>query len=245
MRCCGRRLLALLLILCCLPLNVLAMQLDERAYNKLKNMHFSVLIVGDSQLAGAGWEGGYGNCIRESYANAEVTNVAVSGSRLSKDGIFSQWEQYMAAGNEAPDFVLLDGGFNDLPLLRHLDYSREALEVVKNELVTLIESIHKANPDVHIIYITIPPLVEWKDSTSGPPSYTIQELYWKEIREVINAYNYVTMLDLFSINPFQYPRSDSYRTYFKDSLHMNEAGYRKTYEYIDNILLVQLAKMGS
>jgi hypothetical protein len=50
----------------------------------------------------------------------------------------------------------------------------------------------------------------------------------------------VTVVDLFSINPFQYPSAQSYRKHLADSIHFNEAGYRKTFEYFHNILSVEL-----
>ena len=202
---------------------------------------FSVLILGDSQMAGAGWKGGYGNCISEAYPNAKVTNLAQNGSCLANGDIHAQWEFYLSEFTDMPDFVLLDGGINDLPYLQREEFKDTGFSIVSDALCSLVEEIHEANPDTRILYTLMPPLAEWKDSDNGPPSYEIQEHYWKKMNIIASAYDYITVLDLFSINPFGYPCVACYRENLADSIHLSEAGYRKTFEYINNALVPHLA----
>ena len=205
------------------------------------DLPFSVLILGDSQMAGAGWEGGYANCISETYPNAQVVNLAQNGSCLANGDIQAQWEFYLSEASAMPDFVLLDGGINDLPYLQKEEFKDTGMPLVEEALCSLIEQIHEANPDTRILYTLMPPLAEWKDSDNGPPSYEIQERYWKELNIIASAYDYVTVLDLFSVNPFHYPCADCYRENLADSIHLSEAGYWKTFEYINNALVPHLA----
>jgi len=202
---------------------------------------FSVLILGDSQMAGAGWEGGYANCISETYPNAQVVNLAQNGSCLANGDIHAQWEFFLSQATTMPDFVLLDGGINDLPYLLREEFKDTGLSLVSEALRSLIEQIHELSPDTRILYVLMPPLAEWKDSDNGPPAYDIQENYWKQLNILASAYDYVTVLDLFSVNPFSYPCAECYRENLADSIHLNESGYRKTFEYINNALVPHLA----
>lgn len=240
-----RRLLFVFVIILCLmlPAAAMAAHLKDNLHERIESDTFSVLILGDSQMAGAGWEGGYANCIQEEYPNAQVINLAQNGSLLSNGDIHAQWEYYLAEDLAVPDFVLLDGGINDLSYMRKEDFDEAGLALVFESLRSIIEQIHEANPDAHIIYTIIPPLGEWKDSESGPPSYDVQDLYWKYMNIVAGSYDYVTVLDLFSLNPFRFPCAECYRENFADAIHLNETGYRNTFGYIDNILVARLAKL--
>ena len=191
-------------------------------------------------MAGAGWEGGYKTCFLEAYPNATVVNLAQGGSCLTNGDIHAQWEFYLANTTVMPDFVLLDGGLNDLPYLRKAEFKDTGAALASEALRSLVEQIHAASPDTRIIYTLMPPLAEWKDSEEGPPSYEIQEHYWKQLNISAGAYDYVTVLDLFSFNPFCYPSAERYAENFADSVHLNEAGYRKTFEYINNAIVPHL-----
>lgn len=239
-----RRLLPVIALILCFTLAAVVMMTrrKEPLQPRIGEDHsFSVLILGDSQMAGAGWEGGYGNCISEFYPNAQVTNLAQNGSCLAKGDIHAQWEYFLSESSAMPDFVLLDGGINDLPYLQREEFKDTGMPLVSNALCSLIEHIHEANPDTRILYVLMPPLAEWKDSDDGPPSYEIQERYWKQMNILASAYDYVTVLDLFSLNPFSYPSAACYRENLADSIHLNETGYRKTFEYINNALVPHLA----
>lgn len=202
---------------------------------------FSVLILGDSQMAGAGWDGGYENCILEAYPQAQVVNLAQNGSLLSNGDIHAQWEFFLSNAAFTPDFVLFDGGTNDLPYLQKEEFKETGLPMVSNALSSLIELIHEAYPQARILYTLMPPFVEWKDSEHGPPAYEIQEHFWKQLNIVASGYDYVTVLDLFSLNPFRFPCAECYRENLADSIHLNETGYRNTFEYINNALVPHLA----
>jgi len=228
----------LLIVSLCLAL--LAVAAAVYLMGSTEDHSFSMLILGDSQMAGSGWEGGYANCVSETYPNALVINLAQPGSLLANGDIHQQWEFFLSEASYMPDYVLLDGGANDLPHLQKEEFKENGLELVSYALCDLIERIHEENPDTHIIYTLMPPLLEWKDSDDGPPAYDVQRRYWKQLHRIANAYDYVTVVDLFSINPFQFPSQGNYRKYFADSIHLNEAGYRKSFEYIRNILTAQL-----
>lgn len=238
-----RRLFSFMLILCfALPAAAMAAHLKDDLHTGIDDYPFSMLILGDSQMAGAGWEGGYANCISEDYSHVKIFNLAQNGSLLSNGDIRAQWEFYLSKGLPMPDFVLLDGGINDLSYMRREDFENAGLAAVYESLRSLIEQIQEASPDTHIIYTIMPPYQEWKDSEGGPPSYDIQDLYWKYMNIIASTYDGVTVLDLFSLNPFHYPCAECHHENFADSIHLNEAGYRKTYEYIDNILVARLAQ---
>lgn len=238
-----RRLPALLAILCLIPLMFAAAETaEDNAHLDVSDCAFSVLILGDSQMAGAGWDGGYANCIAETYPEAQMLNLAADGSRLAEGGIHAQWSLYLREDLPLPDFVLLDGGINDLPRLRQQEYSSEAVQEVEDAFCSLVEAIHTASPDTHIIYLLMPPFPEWEDSQSGPPSYEIQARFWKRMNIIASTYDYVTVVDLFSLNPFLYPCAACYREYLTDGIHLSEAGYRTTYTYLDNILVACLMR---
>lgn len=237
-----RLLFVFVLILCiALPNAAMAMHLKDDSYTGIKNLSFSMLILGDSQMAGKGWEGGYANCILEAYPNANVLNLAQNGSMLAKGDIHAQLEFYLSEGFSMPDFILLDGGINDLPYLQQDGFEDTGMSMLEEALCSLLEEIHELSPDTRVIYILMPPLEEWKDSENGPLSYAVQEHYWKQMNIIANTYDFVTVLDLFSINPFCYPCAECYRENFVDSVHLGEAGYRNTFVYIDNILIACLA----
>lgn len=236
-----RRPWILILVLCPVLLAVAAVLLGKGASENIpEDLRFSVLILGDSQMAGAGWDGGYENCISETYPGAKVINLAQNGSLLANGDIRTQWEYFLSEATSMPDFVLLDGGINDLPHLRKEEFQDTGMSLVDEALRSLIEQIHQVSPDTHIIYVLMPPFAEWKNSENGPPSYEAQQRYWKQLNISANGYDYVTVVDLFSLNPFQYPSAESYHKYLADSIHLSEAGYRKTFEYLKNILTARL-----
>lgn len=238
---CKRLLFFMLILSFILPSAAVAAHLRAGSETGVEDCFFSVLILGDSQMAGDGWNGGYANCIKEAYPNAQVINLAKSGSLLVNGNIHAQWEFFQTANVPMPDFVLFDGGINDLCQKKETLTERD-FALVKEAFCSLLESIHKRSPDTHIIYTLLPPVNEWKDSEKGPPSYDVQAYYWKQINIIASSYDYVTVLDLFSLNPFHFPCVECYREYFADSIHLSESGYRKTFEYIDNILMLRLAK---
>lgn len=195
---------------------------------------FSVLILGDSQMYGACWEGGYANCISELYPDAQIFNLAQNGSLLANGDIRAQWDYYRSETTLQPDIILLDGGTNDMPYLKREEFKDTALPLVTEALCSLLEEIHDASPNTRIIYVLMPPFAEWEDSEDGPPSYEIQKHYWKQLKKTAGAYDYVTVVDLFSINPFLYPDAETYQKNLADSIHMNETGYRSTFPYIND-----------
>lgn len=239
-----RALFALAMIVCLMAPDIaMAAHLKEDSQTGIADRSFFVLILGDSQMAGAGWEGGYSNCIREAYPNATVVNLAQNGNLLASGEILAQWEFFLTQELPMPDIVLFDGGINDLPYTQKAEFKDSGMTLVQDALAALIGRIHEESPDTRIIYTLMPPFEEWKDSENGPPSYDIQEHYWKQINITASAYDFVTVLDLFSLNPFRFPCAECYHENLADSIHLNEAGYRKTFEYIDNVLVGCLARM--
>lgn len=234
---CKRLLILALTLTLALPAGASAAHWHAEAYS------FTVLMLGDSQIAGAGWDGGYANLIEEYYPDAEVCNLGKHGSRLYNDKILGQWRWYASQDDlPMPDFVLLDGGTVDLNFLKMENFDDEGLAWILYSLEKLLEEIHKTSPDTQIIYITMPPLFEWEDEEDGIPSYEIQHKYWKYMYNTASKYDYVTVLDLFSLNPFHYPCMDCFDKYFADSLHLNERGYRESFPYLDNVLTALLGE---
>ena len=238
-----RRALVLVFVLCLmLSVNCFAVHEEDEFHKKMEDLAFSVLILGDSQMAGSGWKGGYANCIQETFPNARVVNLAQGGSLLVSGDIFAQWEYYLSQDVRMPEIILLDGGINDLSYMKSEEYRENGLSLVTEAFCFLIEDIHERSPDTQIIYTTMPPLEEWDDPEKGPPSYEIQQIFWKYMNITANKYNYVTVLDLFSLNPFHFPCVECYCENFVDSIHLNESGYRNTFGYVCSILETSLTK---
>ncbi|MBE5768514.1 MAG: SGNH/GDSL hydrolase family protein [Clostridiales bacterium] len=214
---------------------------DEH-YPDVSEAEFSVLILGDSQMAGVGWKDGYANCIKEAYPNAKVINLAQDGKLLTDGGILGQWDYYLEKECPMPDVILMDGGANDLFYLPRDGHIENWVNKVCDTLHYLLEKIHLQSPDTQVIYCTFPPLVEWNDPAKGPPEYKAQKIFWKKLVAVSNTFGHVTVLDLFSLNSFHYPCRLCYQEYLADSVHLNENGYRKTFEHIDSILAALLAE---
>lgn len=237
-----RSILLIVLIFCAvLAAVLLIMQRGSKTEkNPAEDLSFSVLIMGDSQMAGNGWQGAYGNCLSERYPNALVINLAQSGALLANGNIHAQWDYYLSETDMMPDYVLLDGGVNDLSYLKTEKFPEGGFYLVSDALCALIEHIHAESPETHIIYTLMPPLAEWEESEEGLPSYDIQESYWKHMNSIAGTYEYVTVVDLFSINPFEYPDVASYQKNLADSVHLSETGYRNTFEYINNALEAHL-----
>ena len=236
---------SLVVLLLCIALSALAIfrrTAGKKDYTG-SDQAFTLLILGDSQMAGLGWPGGYQNCISEIYPNAVVFNLAQSGNLLSNGDIQAQWDYYLSKTDVVPDLILLDGGTNDMPYLKKAAYQDIVLPMVSDALSCLLEQIHRTCPDTHIIYTLMPPYAEWKDSEDGPPAYEVQERYWQQLNALASTYDYVTVVDLFSINPFDYPDANTYRANLADSIHLNETGYRNSFEYINHALLSHLAEL--
>ena len=239
-----RRKILLVLVLCLIVSAALLLTRRKEAAqaNSIDEKPFILLIMGDSQMAGYGWTGGYGNCLSEVYPNATLINLAQSGALLANGEIHAQWDFYLAETDIMPDYVLLDGGINDLSYLKMEKFPEGGFRLASDAMCALIEHIHTESPDTKIIYVAMPPFAEWTEAEDGIPAYDIQEDYWRHMNGIAGAYEYVTVVDLFSIDPFGYPDVASYQKNIADSVHLSEAGYRNTFEYINKALETCLVK---
>lgn len=236
-----RRFILCALVLCLLlPAGAMADHMEEDIHRNKETEAFSVLILGDSQMAGDGWAGGYTNCFEEHYPNARVLNLAQSGARLEDGEIFDQWEYFLKMDAQMPDYVIMDGGANDLFAMKKDGVTEEKIDKAQDDLKTLLKAIHEESPETSIIYVTMPPLQEWSDSEKGTPSYKTQQYFWKKMSFVACRCYYVTVVDFFSLNPFHFPCKQCHEEHFADSIHLNENGYRRTFNYyIDNLFMAQ------
>lgn len=107
-----------------------------------------ILGIGDSLMAGntlpksASWFNLAAGAADMVHYNAAVNGMPVSGA----DSMASNIDAYLAAF-PAPDYVIIQGGANDLRLSRSLGAFREALE-------TIVAKIRESSPSARIMFMT-------------------------------------------------------------------------------------------
>ena len=196
-----------------------------------------ILMCGDSLMYGLGWAGGFKNCLTEKHPTATITNVAVNGATISQTS--QDWIALQLASNCADkDIIIFDGGFNDLgeeipigDIPENIGYI-EGATTITQYFSTVLYQIRTVNPQADVFYI-IPIL--YQGSQVGNISTKQQNTLADSLKTIAGYYG-VGIIDLrhcatvFTITPI----NSTNNPYMYDSLHYNEAGYRKVAPYIDH-----------
>lgn len=207
----------------------------------------TILCIGDSMMAGNGWAGGYANCVQENHPTAIIKNIAQSGATLIQNDtgnfIFSQIKAWHDAGREEPDIILIDGGGNDC-LYRatigtgKLDscYINGWQTTMCDALEYLIYASKKWYPNSKMLYISNPLMMQWADTTKIPsvPTPDVQLEYLVAREKVLEKWG-IPIADVRRDGNLTSCISEQ-GSFFMDSIHMNEAGYRYVAPVIENAL---------
>lgn len=203
----------------------------------------SALFIGDSVQYGQGNSGkGWSYYIEEEYALDTVKKVAVSGSSFTKnssgtDRIINQFKNL--TGDY--DFVILEGGINDLTYGSTWGTVSTDYTIVNNSTVVVeaieetIHTILTKYPNSKIGYILL-----YNTEDSGRNGHDTQlDAYHELILSIFNKWN-IPVFDMYSGSVMYEGEQVTFdelldvhnTTYLSDGLHLNDAGYQLTYKYI-------------
>lgn len=202
-----------------------------------------VLILGDSVGAGNGWEGGFANLINEDFPGVIISNLSVTGSKLSEKQLY--WRLVNAYENSfIADYIIFDGGGNDLltgvsnGTLDPDVYSAggQGNEFDTNTVIGafehLITNIQKFFPHAKIIFYNLYKL--HPDAANVP--YATQRQAWQLLREAAKKYS-IRYVDLYNEGNFTPASEEQWDAFMFDWVHINEAGYRRFWPLIKDALI--------
>lgn len=211
--------------------------------SKLTNK--KIVCIGDSLMYGSGWIGGYANCIKENHPEADIENIAISGTTLVNDSIFSQIIGYYKQGKQAPDLIIFDGGGNDFINRATLGEVAEVTCAVNDSSTTcgalenMINAIRNTYPKAKLLYISTPPMYQWGDGTIVPgiPTAKVQREYLDAIEKVLDKWS-VAIADIHrNGNVTSYTVNQTKEFFMEnDTIHFNENGYRHVAPVIEDAL---------
>lgn len=203
----------------------------------------SALFIGDSVQYGQGNSGkGWSYYIEEEYALDTVKKVAVSGSSFTKnssgtDRIINQFKNLTGEY----DFVILEGGINDLTYGSTWGTVSNDYTIVNNSTIiveAIEETIHTMltkYPNSKVGYILL-----YNTEDSGRSGHDTQlDAYHELILSIFNKWN-IPVFDMYSGSVMYEGEQVTFdelldvhnTTYLSDGLHLNDAGYQLTYKYI-------------
>lgn len=204
----------------------------------------TILMMGDSLMRGAKWEGGFANCIKENHPTATVINLAKDGKHLIDGEIGAQMTTWKSENPDTiPDVVIINGGGNDFLNSRNLGTPTldnteplNNLDTTCNAVDTMFWYIFDSYPATRIFFITGPIIKK----IEGSPTPKVQLQYYDAIRQICEKFG-VPVIDL--TKNCQIPPSVEAvgkKYYDTDPVHLTEAGYRRVSAYIENVLLSNL-----
>lgn len=214
---------------------------DEPEVNVLEGK--SALFIGDSVQYGQGNSGkAWSYYIDQEYSMGDVTNVAVSGSSYTKnstgtDRIINQFKNLTGSY----DYVILEGGINDLTYGSEWGTLSDTYSITNNSQV-VVEAMEEAFytaltkfPNAKFGYIL---LYNTEDSGRSGHDTELPE-YHDLIVSICQKWN-IPVFDMYSGSVVHNGQTVTFdelldvhnKTYLADGLHLNEAGYLLTYEYI-------------
>ncbi len=206
-------------------------------------VYFSDVIVnGKHDLSLVKSDKGWSYYIEEEYALDTVKKVAVSGSSFTKnssgtDRIINQFKNL--TGDY--DFVILEGGINDLTYGSTWGTVSTDYSIVNNSNVVVeaieetIHTILTKYPNSKIGYILL-----YNTEDSGRNGHDTQlDTYHELILSIFNKWN-IPVFDMYSGSVMYEGEQVTFdelldvhnTTYLSDGLHLNDAGYQLTYKYI-------------
>jgi lysophospholipase L1-like esterase len=201
-------------------------------------------------MAGNGWTGGYANCIKENHPDVTITNLAVTGKMLINNEIFQQLIDYASAGGTQPDILLIDGGGNDC--INRVELGTANLDssypsgwtaTTCDSLESMIYNIKTVYPFTKLLFIMPYPMMQWVDENGtdvipGVPAPSMQRKYYDEIEKVLMKWG-VPIVDLYRNSNLTSANMSQLANFFMggtDTLHLNEAGYRRVAPVIEDAL---------
>ena len=205
-----------------------------------------ILCIGDSLMAGNGWEGGYANCIKENHPTVEITNIAVSGAKIIGGEIFGQVTDYYVAGNTSPDIIIFDGGGNDFMNRSTLgtgkldsSFTNGTSDTTCDALETMINGVKTVYPFTKLLYISTPPMQQWDDGNVvvGVPTPSVQREYLDAIEKVLAKWS-IPIADIYRNGNVTSMNASQLGEFFMsgDTVHLNEAGYRQVSSVVEDAL---------
>lgn len=215
--------------------------LGSTSYNTLAGK--KVFILGDSINAGNGWEGGFANLIFEDFPGAIVSNLSISGSTLCQEGIFYQLKTAYQSGITDMDYIIFDGGGNDLLSEKTLGtvdkeyysaggYGEEFdINTITGSFEHLATNIQKFYPNSKVIFFN---LFKFHPSATNI-SYTSQCETWDKLKECCEKYG-IYYVDLWKESNFTPNSQEQWNLFMYDWVHLNEAGYRRMWPLIRNAI---------
>lgn len=207
----------------------------------------TMVCFGDSLMSGNGWQGGFANCIMENHPSLTVINRAVGGATLIENDvqnyIYIQFREYYTEGNPAPDIILFDGGGNDCAYRSpigtgRLDscYINGTHSTMCDALEYLIYAIKTVYPTTKLLYISTPMSQQWDtEEIPSVPTQNIQMQYVVAKEKVLEKWG-IPKADLRREGNLTSCIESQLTTYYIDSMHLNEAGYRYVSPVIENAL---------
>lgn len=201
----------------------------------------SALFIGDSVAYGQGNSGkSWSYYINHEYQLSNCTNVAVPGaswtynSTTSTSRIINQYKN----NTTNYDFVILEGGINDLTYGSTWGELTDSKAIIENsQIITeaMEEAFYKAitkYPNSRIGYILL-----YNTEDSGRTNHDTQlEDYHNLILSICNKWN-IPVFDMYAGKVIENNEEVTFdelldvhnKTYLEDGLHLNGAGYQKTY----------------
>lgn len=216
----------------------------------------SALFIGDSVAYGQGNSGkSWSYYINHEYQLSNCTNVAVPGaswtynSTTSTSRIINQYKN----NTTNYDFVILEGGINDLTYGSTWGELTDSKAIIENsQIITeaMEEAFYKAitkYPNSRIGYILL-----YNTEDSGRTNHDTQlEDYHNLILSICNKWN-IPVFDMYAGKVIENNEEVTFdelldvhnKTYLEDGLHLNGAGYQKTYKHMAEWMM-RLPKMQS
>lgn len=209
-----------------------------------------VICIGDSLMAENAWDGGFANIIKEKHPTAKVTNIAVSGSKVTGGSVFQQIaDYYVAHGIEEdyyPDLIVICAGGNDFinretigTLNMASSYPPGDSSTFANALETMYHSVKTVYPKSKIIHLTLPFMQQWDDGNvvPGVPVPSVQKQYWDVLRQACEKWS-IPIADLNKDANITSANTSQLGTFYleNDTIHFNELGYRAVYPVLESVI---------
>lgn len=204
----------------------------------------TVFMMGDSLMYGLGWAGGYKNCLEEQHPNTTFYNFGVNGAALADTSGQAQIIILQMMNNQSifsqSDIVIFNGGGNDLGLGVPLgsmptNFDNVVEGYILGELYPAFQqychSLRLLAPEKDLYYI-VPQVY----GTFNNISTEKQNLVLENFIKICQFYS-VRVIDLRSNAGFCTAVPATNNPYMYDTLHPNEAGYRKMAPYINNRIM--------
>ncbi|MBE6636809.1 MAG: SGNH/GDSL hydrolase family protein [Ruminococcaceae bacterium] len=197
----------------------------------------TVMYYGGSVTHGAGasdsektsWRGLFGDWLKTSFPDAEITNLsaAISGTG-SKLGLYRLETDVVPY---CPDLIFIEYAINDY-------YLKDGHEEIRIQNETMIRRLYEMNPKIDIVYL-------FTENVTTAGSQTVLHAGSKPQNEVAEYYglNSIALGRALTdtITDKSSASSAEWKTYFQDGVHPIDAGYARYFEVIKEFLIHEVA----